>query len=78
MLLAARGEAYVLVLPDGFAVRRRDGRAVILGPAGAPIAGEGDLVGINGEVRRGIGPYCMVGPQLHVTRIVEVVARGQG
>ena len=74
MLLFVRGESFELVLPDGFRLRERDGRAVIVDPDRNVVAGEGDLVGLNGEVRGG-GSFCMVGPLLHVSKIVDVVPR---
>ena len=41
---------------------------------GAVLASEGDLLGVDGRVREG-GSVCMVGPQLHVSRIVDVLRR---
>ena len=77
MLLAVRGQVYELVLPDGFRLRERNGRAVIVDSDRAVVAAEGDLVGLNGDVGGG-GSFCMVGPRLHVSKIVEVVPRDQG
>lgn len=74
MLLFVRGESYELVLPDGFRIRERGGRAVIVDDRRMVVAGEGDLVGLNGKVGGG-GSFCMVGPRLHVSKIVDVVAR---
>jgi hypothetical protein len=74
MLLFVRGESYELVLPDGYRLRQRDGRAVILDRDRMVIAGEGDIVGLNGEIGGG-GSICMVGPTLHVTKFVDVLPR---
>jgi hypothetical protein len=74
MLLFVRGESYELVLPDGFRIRKRGGRAVIVDDRRMVVAGEGDLVGLNGKVG-GRGSFCIVGPRLHVSKIVDVVAR---
>ena len=64
-----------LILPDGYRGRVRRDRLQIVGPGGTVLANEGDLLGLDGRVRNG-GSFCMVGPQLHVSRIVEVVRRG--
>lgn len=64
-----------LILPDGYRARVRRERMQIVGPSGAIVASEGDLLGLDGRVRSG-GSFCMVGPQLHVSRFVEVVSRG--
>jgi hypothetical protein len=63
-----------LILPDRYSSRIRDGHVQILSTNRLVIADEGDLLGIDGTVREG-GSVCMVGPQLHVSRIVEVLRR---
>lgn len=63
-----------LILPDRYSSRVRDGRVQILSTNQVVIASEGDLLGIDGTVREG-GSVCMVGPQLHVSKIVEVLPR---
>lgn len=63
-----------LILPDAYRSRIRGGRVQILNAGGGVVALEGDLLGINGTVREG-GSLCMAGPQLHVSKIVEVVPR---
>jgi hypothetical protein len=63
-----------LVLPDRYRARVRDGQVRILDGSGRVVASEGDLLGVNGEVREG-GASCMTGPRLHVSRIVEVLPR---
>jgi hypothetical protein len=63
-----------LILPTGYRGRVRDGRVQILDANGAVLASEGDVLGIDGKVREG-GSFCMVGPQLHVSKIVEVLPR---
>ncbi|MCI0345711.1 MAG: hypothetical protein L0221_09755, partial [Chloroflexi bacterium] len=74
MLLFVRGESYEMILPNGYRLRERDGRAVILDADRSVVAGEGDIVGVDGEVRPG-GSFCIVGPQLHVAAIVDVLRR---
>lgn len=64
-----------LILPDGYRARVRRERMQIVGPDGGVVATEGDLLGLDGRVRSG-GSFCMVGPQLHVARFVDVVSRG--
>lgn len=76
-ILYQRDGVLGLVLPDGYRSRIRSGQVQIVGPGGAVVAQEGDLLGLDGRVREG-GSFCMAGPQLHVTRIREVAARGQG
>ena len=73
-VLFLREGVFELILPDRYTSRIRDGKVHILSTTRFEIAAEGDLLGINGEVREG-GSVCMVGPQLHVSRIVEVVRR---
>lgn len=73
-VLFLRDGVFELILPDRYASRIRDGRVHILDSNQQVMASEGDLLGINGTVREG-GSVCMVGPQLHVSRIVEVVRR---
>jgi hypothetical protein len=63
-----------LILPDRYSSRIRDGHVQILSTNRFVIAEEGDLLGINGTVREG-GSVCMVGPQLHVSRIVDILPR---
>jgi hypothetical protein len=74
MLLAVRGQVYELSLPDEYRLRTRQGRAVIVDEDRTLIAGEGDIVGLNGEIGGG-GSFCLVGPKLHVTKIVDVLSR---
>ena len=73
-VLFLRDGVFELILPDRYSSRIRDGRVHILSTNRFVIASEGDLLGINGTVREG-GSVCMAGPQLHVSRIVEVVRR---
>jgi hypothetical protein len=73
-VLFLRDGVFELILPDRYGSRIRDGRVQILSTNRFVIASEGDLLGINGTVREG-GSVCMAGPQLHVSRIVEVLSR---
>jgi len=66
-----------LILPDRYTSRVRDGHVQILSTNRFVIADEGDLLGIDGSVRDG-GSVCMAGPQLHVTRIVDILRREGG
>jgi hypothetical protein len=75
-ILYHRDGVFELILPDAYRSPIRNGRIRILTPDGSVLAVEGDLLGVNGTVREG-GSVCMAGPQLHVSRIVEVVPRGQ-
>ena len=74
-ILYQRDGVLALILPEGYRSRLRGGKVQIVGPSGAIVATEGDLLGLDGRVRNG-GSFCMVGPQLHVSRIVEVASRG--
>ena len=76
-ILYERDGALELVLPDGYRSRIRGGAVEILDPAGAPVAAEGDLIGVNGKVGGG-GSACLAGPRLRVTKIVEVRPRDAG
>ena len=73
-ILYLRDGVFELILPDAYRSRVRDGRIQIQDADGAVIASEGDLLGVDGRVREG-GSVCMVGPQLHVSRIVDVLRR---
>jgi hypothetical protein len=73
-ILYLRDGVFELILPDVYRSRIREGRIQILGEDGTVLASEGDLLGIDGRVREG-GSVCMVGPQLHVSKIVEVLRR---
>ena len=73
-ILYQRDGVFELILPDAYRSRIRDGRIQILDAGGSVLATEGDLLGIDGKVREG-GSVCMVGPQLHVSRIVDVLRR---
>ena len=75
-ILYHRDGIFELILPATYQSRIRAGRIQILGANGAVLASEGDLLGVNGTVREG-GSVCMAGPQLHVSRIVDVVPRAQ-
>ena len=59
---------------NAYRTRFRGEAMHIVAPDGRVVAAEGDLVGVNGTVRDG-GSFCMSGPQLHVSRIVDVVRR---
>jgi hypothetical protein len=73
-ILYHRDGVFELILPDGYSSRIRRGRVEIVDAGGRVRASEGDLLGLNGNVREG-GSFCMAGPQLHVSKIVEVVPR---
>jgi hypothetical protein len=73
-ILYHREGVFELILPDAYRSRIRAGRIQILDAGGAVLASEGDLLGVDGLVREG-GSFCMVGPQLHVSKIVEVLRR---
>jgi hypothetical protein len=73
-ILYERDGVLELVLPDGYRSRVRGGAIEIAAPGGAIVATEGDLLGLNGRVREG-GSLCMSGPQLHVSKIVDVLPR---
>ena len=73
-ILYLRDGVFELILPDAYRSRIRDGRIQILDANGGVLASEGDLLGVDGKVREG-GSVCMVGPQLHVAKIVEVLRR---
>ena len=73
-ILYHRDGVFELILPDAYGSRIRNDRIQILDADGEVLASEGDLLGIDGRVREG-GSVCMVGPQLHVARIVEVLRR---
>lgn len=73
-ILYLRDGVFELILPDTHRSRIRDGRIQILDARGEILASEGDLLGVDGRVRAG-GSVCMVGPQLHVSKIVEVLHR---
>ena len=75
-ILYLRSGLIELILPDGYRSRIRGGRVQILTARGGVVASEGDLLGIDGRVREGAS-VCMAGPQLHVSRIVDVVPRDQ-
>jgi hypothetical protein len=75
-ILYHRDGVFELILSDAYRSRIRNGRIRIVVPDGALVASEGDLLGVNGTVREG-GSLCMAGPQLHVSRIVDVVPRDQ-
>jgi hypothetical protein len=75
-ILYHRDGVFELILPDAYGSRIRDGRIQILEDDGTVLASEGDLLGIVGKVREG-GSVCMAGPQLHVSRIVQVVPRDE-
>ena len=75
-ILYQRNGVIELILPDAYRSRIRDGQIQILDTDGSVVASEGDLLGVNGTVREG-GSVCMAGPQLHVSRIVDVVPRAQ-
>lgn len=74
-ILYHRDGVLELILPDAYRSRIRDGRIQILDAGGTVLASEGDLLGVDGRVRQR-GSVCMVGPQLHVSRIVDVLRRG--
>ena len=73
-ILYYRDGVFELILPDAYGSRIRGGRIQILDADGAVLAAEGDLLGVDGKVREG-GSVCMVGPQLHVSTVVEVLRR---
>jgi len=73
-ILSMRDGGFELVLPDRYQSRVRNGHVQIMSADGSVIAAEGDLLGIDGTVREG-GSICMVGPQLHVSRIADVLRR---
>jgi hypothetical protein len=73
-ILYHRNGVIELILPDAYRSRIRNGQVHLLDANRRVIASEGDLLGIDGKVREG-GSFCMVGPQLHVSKVVEVVHR---
>ena len=73
-ILYHRDGVFELILPDAYRSRIRDGRIQILEADDEVLAAEGDLLGIDGRVREG-GSVCMAGPQLHVSRIVDILRR---
>lgn len=75
-ILYEREGVLELVLPDGYRSRIRGDAVQILGPGGAVVASEGDLIGVNGRVGGG-GSFCLVGSRLHVSKIVEVRPRDE-
>jgi hypothetical protein len=73
-ILYQQDGVFELILPGAYRSRIHDGRIQILNAVGAVLAAEGDLLGIDGRVREG-GSVCMAGPQLHVSKIVDILRR---